>query len=242
MEAIDTSLSELLDKFHSQIDTIFLDSSIIILDRLEIIPNLLGHFIVAEGDNTLKTIVVLDGEDAWQNRTCDTNGTTAFNKVDKDISIKEQLGDNKISSSINLLLQVSKIIFLVRIVNMAFRVTYHHDMIDEHFGITFSNPFATYQQQQYKSSRHIACECNEQDQQHVRSHFQLIPSSFDPLEDHHAKQGCFDSHSLWQPKLQWLGYAIMCLHIYIYISTFKAASIFSTGILVHVKCIIVSRP
>lgn len=123
METIDACFSELADKFDSQVDTVFLDRSVVVLDGFEIIPDLLRNVVVAERDDTLQTIVVLDGENTGEDRAFDANSTASFDELDENVGVKEELGNYKISASVDLFLETSQIVFLVRVVDVTLGVT-----------------------------------------------------------------------------------------------------------------------
>lgn len=106
MEAIDARLLEFANEFDGQVDAVFLDSRIVFLQRFQIIPDLLWHMVVAEGDYPLETSIVLDRENTRENGASNTNCPRTFDKVQKRLHIKEELGHNQICAGIDLFLQV----------------------------------------------------------------------------------------------------------------------------------------
>lgn len=68
-------------------------------------------------------ISYLYGEYAWYYRTFNAYIPAIFNKLDKYLSIKEQLGYNEVSASIHLQLEVIQIIFIRDAIRMSHRVT-----------------------------------------------------------------------------------------------------------------------
>ena len=56
----------------------------------------------AKASHTQETLVVINGHNTRNNRTCNSNLATVIDKFEKDIGIIKQLSDNQISSRINL--------------------------------------------------------------------------------------------------------------------------------------------
>jgi hypothetical protein len=124
VDPLDSSSKHFFDELDGELDTVLLDSGIIILDGFEIVPNRFRHMVVVEGDDTFETLVVLDGEDARDNRAGDANGTAFGDKVQEHIDVVEELRDDQIGASIYLGFQVFQVVFFGRVVNVSFRVAF----------------------------------------------------------------------------------------------------------------------
>jgi hypothetical protein len=77
-----------------------------------------------DNDVIPKTMVTnLNWHNAWNNGHINTNLTTIVNKLEESLSFKEKLSNDKVSTSVNLLLEVNQIFFIATTVRMALWVT-----------------------------------------------------------------------------------------------------------------------
>jgi len=68
----------------------------------------------------------LNREDSWKNGAGDANGPTVFSKLKEVFCPEKKLGDDEVSTSINLLLQVPEVIFIALSLWVTRGVTYHY--------------------------------------------------------------------------------------------------------------------
>jgi murein L,D-transpeptidase YafK len=69
------------------------------------------------------TVTNLNWHNAWNNGYINTNLTTIFNKLEEGFNFKEKLSNDKVSTSINLLLEVKQIFLIATTVRMALWIT-----------------------------------------------------------------------------------------------------------------------
>lgn len=60
------------------------------------------YLCLAESSHTLKTLVVVDGHNAWNYRTSNSNLPAVIIKLQKNVGVVKKLCDNDIRSSIDL--------------------------------------------------------------------------------------------------------------------------------------------
>jgi len=60
----------------------------------------------------------LDRHHSWKNRTSDADFSAVTDKLEKHIHVKEQLRNNEVCTSINLLLQMLQVLLIRRAVRM----------------------------------------------------------------------------------------------------------------------------
>lgn len=94
MNTFNASCLHLLNELDGQLDTIFFNSSIVILDGFHVFPDLLRYVVIVKRNNTTKTVIVLDREYTRKDRAGDANSPTSLDKIEKDIHIKEELSYN----------------------------------------------------------------------------------------------------------------------------------------------------
>src|SRR5690242_11224942 len=105
MIALDSIGVHLLYHFHSQVNTVFFYGSIIILDRFQIFQDILRNNGLAQSNNSFKTSIVLNGNNAWNYWTVDANRTAFLYPFQEQIHVEKQLSDDKVCTRVHLLLQ-----------------------------------------------------------------------------------------------------------------------------------------
>ena len=71
----------------------------------------------------LRIIAYLDWHDAWNDWYCNSNVSTVFQKLEKCLILKEELGDDEVCSGIDFLLQMLEVFFITRAIWVTSRIT-----------------------------------------------------------------------------------------------------------------------
>lgn len=107
--------------YHETPKSLFLNNQI---KRLEILHQIQHFNQTAREKMWCTTVTNLDWHDARDNRHIYTYLTTICNKLEEGFRFEEKLSNDKISTSINLFLQMSKIFIIATTVRMSLRITW----------------------------------------------------------------------------------------------------------------------
>lgn len=110
MDEAEASQDEVIGLLHSKLYAKGLDCLIITLQLFKALHDLRRHFSLREFAHSLEAVVAVDGHDARQDFTLDAGSATVSDPVKENLVVEEELGDDEVSPSIHLLLQVADII------------------------------------------------------------------------------------------------------------------------------------
>ncbi|RUS32118.1 hypothetical protein BC938DRAFT_476252 [Jimgerdemannia flammicorona] len=115
---------QLADHAHRKVDTVGFDGLVVVLDGLEVVPDLLRDVVIVERSHTLQEVVRLDREHRRKDRNRDPHTTRTIHELQEDVRVHEQLRDDQVRTSVDLLLEEEDVFLQVTVVHVAFRVTF----------------------------------------------------------------------------------------------------------------------
>ena len=131
MEPLDPGGHHLLDHLHGHLNSEGLDGLVVLLDRFQFGFEFRGHNRLAELRHPLETAVVLNREQSGQDGDVDSVCAALVVPADVHVRVVEELGDNVVASGLDFVNQVLVVLFLARVVNVAFRVPSNSDARNE---------------------------------------------------------------------------------------------------------------
>jgi len=79
---------------------------VVVPDRFQDVQEMLRDDGIRHPRGLLKTVPVLDGHDAWDDRDCDAGLSNSLHPTDEDIHVKEHLGEDPRAAEVGLCLEV----------------------------------------------------------------------------------------------------------------------------------------
>ena len=108
MQCLDVVRQNLFAHFCAQVDTVCSHCFVVILDGLKCSHDFSRNLGLTQAGHAKETLVVLNGHNTRDNWYLDADLTTVIHKLQVDIGVIEQLGDNNFATRVNLKTQKKK--------------------------------------------------------------------------------------------------------------------------------------
>ena len=118
---------KILRLLNAILDTVGLDFLIIALELFKFLHDVLRYLCLGELAHTVEAVIAEDWHDSWDDQTVDSSLTAVSNPVVENLIIKEELSDDEISTSINLLFEIANVVFSGSGLQMHLRVARNTD-------------------------------------------------------------------------------------------------------------------
>lgn len=134
-----TFCNQIVGLLYTKLDTIGLDCLIVCLDFFETNKNFFRHLGLSEFAHSVEAVVTENRHDSRNDLTLDACETAIPDPIVENLIVEEELGNDEISSSIHLFLQVANVVLSRRGLQMHFGVPSHTDA--EEISVFLTNVF-----------------------------------------------------------------------------------------------------
>mmetsp|Transcript_11936 Transcript_11936/g.35190 ORF Transcript_11936/g.35190 Transcript_11936/m.35190 type:complete len:302 (-) Transcript_11936:110-1015(-) len=110
MEARHAAFKDALAHFSPVLNAECLQTCLVVLQRLDLVMELLRHLGLAEAGHALESAICHDRHNTRNNRHINADRAAVLDKLEEDVHVVEKLRDDELTACLNLLLQILDIV------------------------------------------------------------------------------------------------------------------------------------